>query len=149
MSVEFGMGMAAGGITGAGLLAIGLYQRRRMRASQDWLQTVGTIRKSAIVVHSDQESTGYAVSVEYEYTANGATYTGRRIGFSTRQYARKKRAQAELQRYPPGSPVVVYFDPQKPADAVLVRSYPDSLVLLGFGILLLGIVAAGLWYGER
>jgi hypothetical protein len=143
------MGMAAGGITGAGLLGVGLYQRSRMRASQDWLQTVGTIRKADIVVRSDQESTGYAVSVEYEYTAGGARYTGKRIGFSRRQYARKRRAEAELARYPAGSGVVVYFDPQKPSDAVLVRNYPDSVLLIVSGIVLLAIVAAGLWYGER
>ena len=149
MSFEFVMGMAAGSLIGGAFLVFGFYQRSRVRASQSWPQTMATITKAEIVEEKDRDSRGYVVNVLYGYTVDGVSYTGQRIGFGKRQYIRKKRAQAELQRYPVNSSVLVYFDPRKPADAVLVREYPDNLILVMGGIILLAIVVAGLWNAGR
>jgi len=144
MRTEMAIGMTAGGLTGAGLLIAGIYQRNRIAASQSWLQTTGTITGGSVATECSNDSTGYSVALSYGYVANGVTYTGKRIGFSRRTYARKSRAQSELDRYPLSSSVIVYFDPEKPADAVLVRNYPDSILLIVCGIAILGIVMAGL-----
>ena len=88
-----------------------------------------------------RDSSGYAVSVSYDYVADGRRYTGTRVGFSRRQYARKKRAQAEAEKYPLNSSVAVYFDPEKPTDAVLTREYPDSMVMIVGGAGLMGLAA--------
>jgi len=144
MRTEMAIGMTAGGLTGAGLLAAGVYQRSRLAASQSWPQTTGTITAGSVATEYSNDSTGYSVALTYEYAANGVTYTGKRIGFSRRTYARRSRAQAALDRYPVNSSVIVYFNPEKPADAVLMRESPDSIVLTVGGIVLLGIVVAGL-----
>lgn len=138
------MGSAA--LVGAGLLIGGLYQRSRLRASQSWPRAMGTITNASVAVAKDAESTSYYVAVLYDYVVNGTRYTGKRIGFGKRTYVRKKRAEDELARYPVNSSVIVYFDPQKPADAVLTRDYPDNKLLLVSGIFLLATVAAGLFW---
>jgi hypothetical protein len=56
---------------------------------------------------------------------------------------------AELERYPVTSSVTVYFDPERPADAVLAREDPNYLIAVIGGIILLGIVVAGLWNAAR
>ncbi len=144
MPFEKTMGMAAAALVGTGLLIYGLYQRNRLRASQSWRQASGTITKADLAVHQDSESSSYSVALLYEYMVDGVRYTGKRIGFGGRQYVRKKRALQELERYPVNSSVAVYFDPEKPADAVLARESPDSLIMIAGGVLLLGIVVAGL-----
>jgi len=144
MRTEMAIGMTAGGLTGAGLLVGGIYRRNRLAASQSWPRTTGTVTSGSVVREYSSDSTGYSVALTYEYVAKGVRYTGKRIGFSRRAYSRKSRAQAELDRYPVNSGVIVYFNPGKPADAVLVRESPDSIVLIICGIALLGIVMAGL-----
>jgi hypothetical protein len=134
-------------LIGSGLLIYGLHQRRKLLASQSWPQTTGTVTKADIAVERDTESTSYSVAVLYDYEVNGVRHTGKRIAFDRRTYARKKRAEAELGRYPPNSSVTVYFDPERPANAVLLRESPYSMLYIVLGICLLGlvvwIVAAG------
>ena len=144
MRTEMAIGMTAGGLTGAGLLLAGIYQRNRIAASQTWPQTTGKVTGGSIVREYSDDSTGYSLALSYEYFANGATHTGKRIGFSRRVFSRSSRAQAELERYPLNSSVTVYFNPEKPDDAVLVRNAPDSIILIVCGIVIVGIVMAGL-----
>jgi hypothetical protein len=144
MRTEMAIGMTAGGLTGAGLLIAGIYQRNRLAASQGWPQATGTVTGGKIVSEYSNDSTGYSLALTYDYLVNGVRYTGKRIGFSRRSYSRKSRAQSELDRYPLNSGVIVYFNPEKPADAVLVRESPGSIILIIGGIALLGVVAAGL-----
>jgi len=147
MRSEMAIGMTAGGLTGAGLLIAGIYQRNRVATSQSWPQTSATVTGGSIVTETSNDSTGYSVSLNYEYFANGVKYTGKRIGFTRRVFSRRHRAHAELERYPVDAVVTVYFNPAKPSEAVLVRSAPDSIVLIVMGIVLLGIIVAGLVWG--
>ena len=41
MRTEMAIGMTAGGLTGAGLLIAGVYQRNRLAASQSWPGATG------------------------------------------------------------------------------------------------------------
>jgi hypothetical protein len=147
MSFEKTIGMAGGAVVGCGLLAAGLYQKRQLRASQDWLQVTGTITKADLLRDTGADSNGYCVSVLYDYTVNGIAHAGNRIAFRKRWYVRKKRALAELERYLVNSSVPVYYDPEKPANAVLARESQDVPILIVSGVALLGIVVAGLLYG--
>jgi len=86
------------------------------------------------------------VEVTYSYVVNGIGYTGKRIRFNRRQYVLKSRAQKELDKYPVNSGVIVYFDPRKPAVAVLIREATDStgLVVAGIALFIFAVVIA-LW----
>ena len=146
MPAEFTIAIMCTAWIGLGALARGLYLQNKLRATQNWQQTTGTLTKAEIVSLPSADSTDFSIRVQYEYSVNGARYTGKRIGLSGGQYSRKKRAERELERYPVNSSVVVYFDPEKPADAVLVREAPDRVIYIVGGIVMLGIVVAGLLY---
>jgi hypothetical protein len=96
----------------------------------------GTVTAANIAVVRGDDSTGYLPEVTYSYVVNGTGHTGKRIRFNRRQYVLKSRAQKELDRYPVNTGVIVYFDPQNPGDAVLIREATDSAGLIVGGIAL-------------
>jgi hypothetical protein len=137
-------------IAGIALIGFSLYQRNRLRASENWVPSTATIAKAELLTSNTTDSVEYRISVVYEYAANGITYSGQRIGFGPRSYLRKKRAQAELERYPVSGTVVAYFNPEKPEEAVLVREAPSNVLYLVMGICLLGLaVAIVIWTAIR
>ena len=148
MRFETSVATASCTLIGFGLLIYGLYQRRKLRESRSWPRVQGTITRATIGQDNQQESNSYLLLVKYDYVVDGARYTGTRIGFSERTYLRKKRAQAELDRYPVSSGVSVYFDPRRPADAVLVREYPDIMILIVSAVFLLGLALVMLMFGR-
>lgn len=128
-------------VVGIALIAYGFYQRSRLRESESWVPSTATIGKAELLTGNTTDSVEYRISIVYQYMANGVSYTGQRVGFGPRSYLRKKRAQAELERYPVNSTVVAYFNPEKPEDAVLVREAPSNILYLVMGVSLLGLAA--------
>ena len=131
---------AAIGIT---LMAYTIYQRRKIRASEDWQAATGTITDAKVAVSQSSDGTTYSLAVSYEYVVNGSVYTGSRIEFGyARAYMTKKSAEAQLTRYPVQSSVVVYFNPEKPREAVLIRkaTYTVLYFFLGLALLALGLI---------
>jgi hypothetical protein len=124
------------------MICYSIYQRNRLRASQSWVPATATILKAELLTSAASDSTEYRILLAYEYESNGVRYTGKRIGFGPRGYARKKRAEAELQLYPVGGTVTAYFDPENPGEAVLVREAPSNVLYLVMGIGLLSLSAA-------
>jgi hypothetical protein len=147
VSFEKTIAMVSSALIGSGLLSYGLYQQRKVRESQEWPQTVGVVTKADLVVDTGPDSNGYSISVSYEYQVNGVRHAGNRIGFRKRWYVRKRRAQTELARYAIDSEVPVFYDPAKPADAVLSRQSVDGALLIVSGVVLLGIAVAGSLFG--
>ncbi len=72
----------------------------------------------------------------------GQPFTGKRIAFGTNRYDYKK-AQEIVTRYPAGSRVNVYYNPDKPKDAVLetVAAGGKLLTILGAVMSVIGVVA--------
>jgi len=147
VSFEKTIAMVSSALIGSGLLSYGLYQKRKVRESQGWPQTVGRVSKADLVVDTGPDSNGCSVSVTYEYQVDGVRHAGNRIGFRRRWYIRKQRAETELARYAVHSEVPVFYDPAKPGDAVLTRESVDGVLLIVSGILLLGIAVAGSLFG--
>ena len=142
MTFETTIAVLSSTLVGAGALFYGLYQRNKLRRCEAWPQVMGTIRKAEIVRDTGPDSSGFLVSVLYDYSVNGEPHQGDKVGFRHRSYVRKKSAEAVVARYPPNRSVPVFYDPEKPADAVLVREYPDSilLIVIGIGLLVLVVV---------
>jgi hypothetical protein len=128
-------------VVGIAMIAYSFFQRSRLRASETWVPITATIAKAELLTSATTDSSEYRISVAYEYVANGVSYTGKRIGFGPRSYIRKKRAQAELERYPVSGTVTAYFDPENPAEAVLVREAPSNMLYLVMGICMLAFAA--------
>ncbi len=124
-----------------GLPAYELHYRRKLRASLSWPQVTGTISRAGVEGSVGTYGSSIVARVTYQYEADGRPYEGTRISFSQARYSSKKEAQAALDPYPVNSAVTVYFDPAKPADAVLVREYLSSLRVIVFVYCCLALIA--------
>ena len=113
-------------------------------ASKSWPQTPGTIQRSFVLVEKDSDGgNSYTPKVEYDYTVEGTVYQGSRLrhgptGSSSRAYADRAVAL-----FAPGTKVLVFFNPQRPADAVLVQGAGWLNLLfavVGVGLLVYGFI---------
>jgi hypothetical protein len=126
---------------GIGLLSLGLgaWLRHRELAPRNWLQVNGTIVASKIdtkpiSVHGIARAVCIPV-IEYEYRYEEQTFKSSRR--RTGNYITGKNIYAEevISRYPIGSSVTVFINPQKPATSVLeYGTTPMSWIPLGLGI---------------
>jgi hypothetical protein len=137
-------------VAGFAIIGYAIYQRDRLRASDNWVPSVAKILKASILTSAQTDSSDYRVIVAYEYEANGARYTGDRITFGARTFARKKNAEAELARYPVNGTVPVYFNPESPSEAVLLREAPFNTLYFVMGSLMLALsVVIVVWTAIR
>jgi hypothetical protein len=56
------------------------------------------------------------------------------------KHASRQGAEVHLARYPVDAQVPVYFDPEKPSDAVLTRTAPGASAFLWVGAAILALV---------
>lgn len=127
---------------GPGMIFVGLRLRSKARASQSWLQVMGRVAKAALM--KDGDGMAVEAAVEYDYSVNGVSYRGKRLRFGG-WYRRLPFIQADLERYRPGFEVAVFYDPNKPSDAVLLREAKGTLLWILVGILMT-VVAAVTWW---
>jgi hypothetical protein len=75
---------------------------------------------------------------------NNQAFYGTTIAHVGRSFSSPAQAQTVLARYPLNAPVVVYYNPAKPSDAVLERKAPGSNFLIWVGAAILLLVLAAL-----
>ena len=135
-------------LLGLGLFLIGWFQYRKLRASRSWPSTPGRILAGRVESETQRggedeaDSTSYYPHIEYEYTVGATTYRSHSIRFDRRGYSRPKAAAEALAAYPVGRPVDVFYDPAKPADAVLERKNSGGIVLIVLGAVLVLVALA-------
>lgn len=99
--------------------------RRRARAALAWPAAGGRIVESRVEekrLPGDRPNVRFAPRITYEYTVDGHTYRSDRIAFAEVFWSLARRAAAaKVARYPAGAEVTVYYDPQRPDQAVLER----------------------------
>ena len=111
-----------GGIGGFFYWAVRRSQKIQ-KAAQSWPTTTGTVLKSYVNVSTDaNHSTSHDPKIIYEFTVNGQLYRGDRyrVGIYVARGG-YLAAQEIVDRYPEGSQVTVYYNPQNPAECTLVR----------------------------
>jgi len=120
------------GIMGCFTVWFGLALRKMVSQAKGWPTVSGTIVESDVETfweNSDvdpphQPTRHYQPAIRYQYEVDGKTYHGDRITIGTRmssnilQSAKRRAAQ-----YPVGKKVEVFYNPEKPAEAVL---FPGS-----------------------
>jgi hypothetical protein len=125
-------------------LAIIFFTRRKMAAVQGWPSTMGTVPMSTLEWRrsGNRGSAAYPV-VQYSYQVNGMMYQGQKI--APGMEAGGTGAGKVVERYPAGAQVMVFYDPNNPADAVLERKAPAQwilwLVLAVIDVMLCGMAA--------
>jgi hypothetical protein len=124
------LGLIVGALVCAGLglsiLATTVQSRLEARAVERWPTTTGLVVESGVVyvgTHHNREGrrVTYEPRVRYEYAVDGRRYVGDR--FAIEPPGRKWREDADrlLDDVRVGMSVVVYYDPDDPADSVLER----------------------------
>ena len=156
-------------LVGAGIVSIvvilgfmigGFYQTMQQAiASKSWPVAQGRTFVSQVretkIPKGKSSAPGYRAVLEYEYTVNGKTYRSNLIHFNYRATEKREEALRFVERYPEGSLLPVYYDPQNPMTAVVEPGHEEELykemqvmvlviglLILVFIILLIGIVVA-------
>lgn len=115
--------------------------RKTVRASMGWPAVQGRVLEAYVGHHSDDEDTVYYPVVRYAYTVAGQEYTSDQIAFGPEVASSMDALQAEktVARYPEGSLVTVYYNPDNPQEAVLERRLASPVAALVIGAGFLGV----------
>ena len=126
-------------------IAVGiLADHRSAKRDAAWLQVQGKVLTSRVI---DDGGGGYIADVKYEYADGDKRHTSDCINLGPR-LPNKRFAKETAERYPAGSPVTVYHEPQEPSLSVLEREIQvgsDIFVLL-FALVVFG-VGTYVWLG--
>jgi hypothetical protein len=132
-------------------LGIIYFMRRKMAAVSQWPSTMGTVVMSRIEQRSSSEGgyTDYPV-VQYSYQVGGQAFQSLKLAPGPEVGG--TGARKVVARYPAGAQVMVFYNPQNPAEAVLERKAPAQWLmwlLLGvFDCSLCGVLPI-LWFSMR
>lgn len=124
-----------GGLLGA----FGIYFLFTANESLSWASVEGSVVEAEVstYVSPPTNSTGntlnsrvqYYVSVQYTYDVAGSPYVSSRYSLgegdrASRLYPERSLAELEAaERFPAGSPLTVYYDPESPSSAVLAAGW--------------------------
>lgn len=153
------------GLLGLPFILFGIYFLIISNASLAWPSVEGSVLSSEAEMQVTNRpstsgttrttSVAYYVAVQYQYEVAGNPYVASRIalgegGRASEFYEERAEAEAAAaERFPTGSSLTVYYDPDDPTSAVLEPgSNWGTFVPLLFG-LFLGGAGGVLYYGAR
>ena len=130
------------GILNVVFLAIIFFMRRRMATVSQWPSTMGTVMMSTIERRSSSDGYSDYPVVQYSYQVSGQPYQSMKLAPGPEVGG--TGAGKVVAKYPPGAQVMVFYNPQNPADAVLERKAPAQwlmwLLLVIFDCSLCGVI---------
>ena len=121
-----------------------------------WRETQGTVVSATVESRTSMRSQSagqrqrqreFYPSFTYRWTVDGTTYTGSRyqLGANAESYyfADREKAREEVEKHPAGTAIPVFYDPDDPSQAVLVRAVsagvyvplPLGLIMMALGVL--------------
>lgn len=121
-------------------------------SSYTWPSCIGKIITSE--VHQKKDIKGgrmekvYTAHVVYEYKINDLLYTNDRIFWAEYSSEIKSIMQNIVDRYPVGKEVFVYYDPNKPQNAILERNInwvTIASLFIGLIFIIVGIIGFKYW----
>lgn len=125
------------------LLGIIFYARMSAAKAKDWATTTGTVVFSTLEARRGSKgSTVYYPVVQYQYRAHAQQYESRKImpGMDWGGSG----APAIVAKYPTGSTVTVYYNPENPAEALLERNTPKYTIWLWVALVISNLFMCGL-----
>ncbi|MCU0522065.1 MAG: DUF3592 domain-containing protein [Anaerolineae bacterium] len=148
--------MVCGGIFTLALVGLGIFlvlqgvrSRSKAADSQTWPSVVGMVEEVEVRESRSRDEDGhidiaYYPHVGYAYDVAGQSYRAHRVTFGAIKPVKQAAiVKTALERYPLGSQVTVYYNPQKPSEAVLERDATHTQALLVIGIVCLGLALCG------
>lgn len=135
-----------------GIVLLFIYFRNlaKVRASQTWSTAQGTViqswvRKSNSTDSDGSVSSSYHPEIHYSYQIMGVDYQGNKIAFGPKVGGNRSGAEKMVEKYPTGANVTVYYQPDKPANAVLERSISKISLVMGIVFILAGFLIYVRW----
>jgi hypothetical protein len=124
-------------------LAIIFFTRRKVAQAASWPSTMGTVTLSRIQMRSSGEggTTAYPL-VQYAYQVMGQPYEGGKV--MPGPDVGGSGAHKVVARYPAGAQVMVYYNPEKPSEALLERSVPGFIRIFWVILIILDVFLCGL-----
>jgi hypothetical protein len=124
------------------LVLIGIAYRQSAK-TRNWSSVMGKVTSSMMEERSDNEggTTSYPVVV-YRYSAGGQTYENDKIAPGLQWGG--TGAGRVVARYPAGSSVTVYYDPQNPSVSILERSAKSSITIYAVILVIISLFICGL-----
>lgn len=131
---------------GVGIFLLLRSRRDKEKAAQtlNWPSAAGKVLEARLIESTSTDADGdsstmYRPHVQYEYEVVGARYTNDKINVGmVVSTSSTKKAQETLARFPVGSTVKVYYNPNDPADSVLEQKSSSNLTLI-LGIIFIGV----------
>lgn len=99
----------------------------QMSASKGWPSVEGSVVSSNVRLVGFGKKKKYQADVRYDYRVDGRPYLGSRIRLGDTTGSSESAQQALANKYPTGTGVKVFYDPQSPGQSVLE---PGGLPLL-------------------
>lgn len=133
-------------------ILIGLNMLVKGYQSYSWDEVGARIVESRIETSRDSEGDDtYNVSVKYEYQINGQTYSSDRLstGFHPYNSADWNDAEAYRKMFETGTQLSVYYDPQEPAEATIIRGIHWAMYLFIFVPMVFLFFMVRLWRGKQ
>lgn len=130
-------GLVGGSLVGIPLILFWYFARRRAARTLNWPSTPGRVIESKLISVRDTDGDkSTQAEVRYTYEVAGATLTGGTIALGG-----GGRPSQVVAKYPVGSNVEVFYDPNKPTRAVLERGGEGLNSLLIAGIAVIAVAA--------
>jgi len=122
--------------------AITLLPLWRSIQARSWSTAEATITHSAVDVNADSDGDTYRPDIHFAFNVDGNQWTSKTYSFSSVSTSARGWVDQAVEKYSVGSKHACYYNPAKPADAVLERTFPMSSL---FGLFTLLFVAAGVF----
>lgn len=115
--------------------------KRKAQQSRNWPVVKGIITEAKIhTQENDDDQLKYFPTVRYTYQVDGLPYEGKLINFgSAREFNSHQKAAEYLAEFPVDKEVSVFYNPEKPGEAVLKQKAVNTTVGLVIGIVMVAI----------
>lgn len=127
------------------LMTAALRSRKQAETSQAGRVIESRIEKRTSSDSEGKESLDYKTIVYFSYSVMGQEFTGDRVAFDARSSNRIAAVEV-VNRYPPYRKIMVYYNPEKPEQAVLERVSGSGMLQIVIGIVL---IFAGIYFSIR
>jgi len=110
--------------------------------------TSGKIVSSEFEHQGGRRSAGWYFMIRYQYQVNGKTYLSNRVHYSYTGSKDKSYAEGYVAKYPVGSVVLVYYDPEYPERSVLeptIKDYSLWHAIMSWAILGIFFISLNFW----
>ncbi len=122
---------------------------QRQVEARDWVPVEAVVTKSAVRVHSGDDTTTYSVYIAYRYDFNGQAWQGDRYRFTSGSSSGRFAKQQVVSAHPVGRKITVYVDPADPAESVILRDAGRALYLGLIPLIFALVGAAALVFAIR